>query len=156
LFFRSARSLEVSDEIDFLLNTLGLNRRSQSYTLVFGDVAASDTEIALLTRSMLEIVSNIASTIEVPEQHVDEQRTHATVIERADEETELKPLIRVYSSDTQPEDDFVSVTYRDHWFWVDDRDLASKSMFTFLLFMFSLAEHGQAPVSPVVTISAGG
>ena len=105
---------------------------------------------------MLEIVSNIASTIEVPEQHVAEQRTYATVVERADEDTVLEPLIRVYSSTSEPEDAFVSVTYRDHWFWVDDRDLRSKRMFTFLLLMFSLAEHGQAPVSPVVTISAGG
>lgn len=156
LFFRSARSLEVADQIDFVLNTLGLNRNSKSYTLAFGDVAASDTEIALLTRSMLEIVSNIASTIQVPDKHVTEQRTYPTVVERADEDTVLDPLIRVHSSATEPDDAFVSVTYRNHWFWVDDRDLSSKRMFTFLLLMFSLAEHGQAPVSPVVTISAGG
>ena len=156
LFFRSARSLEVSDQIEFVLNTLGLARNSKSYSLAFGDVASSDTEIALLTRSMLEIIANIASTIEVPEQHVVERRTYPTIVERVDDETELTPLIRVYSSTNEPDDAFVSVTYRDHWFWVDDRDLNSKRMFTFLLFMFSLAETGQAPVSPVVTISAGG
>ena len=156
LFFRSARSLKVADQIEFVRNTLGLARNSKSYTLAFGDVASSDKEIAMLTRSMLEIVSNIASTIEVPERHVLERRTYPTVVERVDDETELAPLIRVYSSATEPDDAFVSVTYRDHWFWVDDRDLSSKRMFTFLLFMFSLAETGRAPVSPVVTISAGG
>ena len=156
LLFRSGRSLEVADQIEFVRNTLGLARNSRSYTLAFGDVASSDKEIAILTRSMLEIVSNIASTIEVPQQHVTERRTYPTIVERIDEDTLLEPLIRVYSSTTEPDDAFVSVTYRDHWFWVDDRDLSSKRMFTFLLFMFSLAETGQAPMSPVVTINAGG
>ena len=55
-----------------------------------------------------------------------------------------------------PPDAYVAVPYRDHWFWIDDRDLASKRMFSFLLFMFSLAESGRAPQAPVVTISAGG
>lgn len=156
LFFRGARSLEVADQIEFVRNTLGLARNSKSYSLTFGDVAATDTEIAVLTGSMLEIISNIASTIEVPEQHVIERRTYPTIIESAGEGTELTPLIRVHSSTTEPSDAFVSVTYRDHWFWVDDRDLDSKGMFTFLLFMFSLSEADRAPVLPVVTIGAGG
>jgi hypothetical protein len=62
---------------------------------------------------MLEIVSNIASTIEVPEKHVAERRTYPTVVERVDKETELSPLIRVYSATIEPDDAFVSVTYRD-------------------------------------------
>ena len=36
-------------------------------------------------------------------------------------------LIRIHSSKTKPDDSFVAVSYRDHWFWIDDRDLKTKA-----------------------------
>jgi hypothetical protein len=36
----------------------------------------------------------------------------------------------------------VAVPYRGYWFWIDDRDMASKRMFTFLMFIFTLVETG--------------
>jgi hypothetical protein len=156
LFFRSTRAIQVEDEIEFVRNTLGLKRGAQTFNLVFGAFPTSDTEIALQTRSMLEIVSNLASTIDVPEQHVEERRTIKTFREKLDDGTKLSPLIHVHTTSDEPDDAFVAVPYRDIWFWIDDRDLASKRMFSFLLFMFSLAETGHVPSAPVVTISAGG
>jgi hypothetical protein len=44
------------------------------------------------------------------------------------------------------------VPYKDHWYWIDDTDLDSKRIFTFLMILFSLAETGQAPAAPVVTV----
>ena len=42
--------------------------------------------------------------------------------------------------------------YRGQAFWIDDRDLASKRMFTFLRMFSSIAETGVAPQAPVLTI----
>jgi hypothetical protein len=47
------------------------------------------------------------------------------------------------------------VKYRDLWFWIDDRDIESKRMFTILLLMVNLAESGQPAAAPLVTIPAG-
>ena len=35
------------------------------------------------------------------------------------------PLARIRSGTVQPWDAYAAIRYRDHWFWIDDRDLAA-------------------------------
>ena len=49
-------------------------------------------------------------------------------------------------------DAFVAVPYRNYWFWIDDRDLLSKEVFSFLLFMFSLLDTSGAAAAPVMSV----
>jgi hypothetical protein len=46
------------------------------------------------------------------------------------------------------------IRYRDYWFWIDDRDLPSKGVYSFLMFLFTLTESGGGQVSPVLTVPA--
>ncbi len=64
------------------------------------------------------------------------------------------PVARVLSGEGAPADAYVAVRYRNHWFWIDDRDLASKRAFSFLKIFSSIAETGVAPQQPVLTIPA--
>jgi hypothetical protein len=52
-------------------------------------------------------------------------------------------------------DAFVAVPHHGYWYWIDDRDLPSKRMFSFLMFIFTLAETGGKEGGPIVTIPAG-
>jgi hypothetical protein len=45
------------------------------------------------------------------------------------------------------------VQRRNHWFYIDDRDFASKRVFSVLLIFLSLAETGQTSGGPALTIS---
>jgi hypothetical protein len=48
---------------------------------------------------------------------------------------------------------FVAVHYRDHWFWIDDRDIHSIYMLNFLMILFSFTERGKSePEAPVITV----
>ena len=118
-------------------------------------VLSADKELAMLTRSILDILIDMASFITVPEVHVQERR----VVPTADPETgpggPIPPLVRIQSSAEKPGDAFVTVPYRGHWYWIDDRDLSSKGLFTFLMFLFTLVETGDKGAPPVVTIPAG-
>ncbi len=67
-------------------------------------------------------------------------------------ESGFPALIRVHSGDSRPTDAYVAVRYRDQWFWIDDRDLSSKRVFSFLMLLFSLTEKDTLQAAPIVTV----
>jgi hypothetical protein len=115
-------------------------------------VAANDKEIALLTRSMVEVLRDISSVIAVPEVHVTEHRVTPTPDADPGPSGPVPPLIRIASSVDRPSDAFVAVPYRGHWFWIDDRDVASKHLLSSLMFLFTFVQTGAKDAAPVLTI----
>jgi hypothetical protein len=59
---------------------------------------------------------------------------------------------RAHPRDAYESDAFVSVRYRDYWFWIDERALYSKRTFSFLMYLFMLTETGGVQAAPVVTV----
>jgi hypothetical protein len=131
---------------------MGLDPTGREFQVVYGSVAANDTQIAMLTRSILEILIDLSSSIAVPEAHVTDRRVTATAEAEVGPSGPIRPLIRVESSPDRPADAFLAVPYRGYWFWIDDRDMASKRLFTFLMFVFTLVETGAKDGAPVLTI----
>jgi hypothetical protein len=97
-------------------------------------------------------MAELAAGIDVPEQDLLEGR--ATPRDLSPAGAAVAPLVRIRSGSDRPLDAYAAVRYRDHWFWVDDRDLGSKRMFMFLMIFSSLAETGAVPQAPVLTIPA--
>jgi hypothetical protein len=123
------------------------------YSLVFGILPSDDGESTILTRSMLEIVSELGSGIHVPAKDVEVQRVAPPPA--FDGAPTLPPLLRVRCAAEVPGDASAAAQYRGQWFWIDDRDIPSKRVFGFLTLLFSLAETGGNPSLPVLTIPAG-
>jgi len=146
----------LNEDSLFVRKVLGLNPTEEEFRVVYGSKAKDSSELAILTRSILQIMNNLASSIEVPDAHVADKRVKMTSPEITSAGTTLAPLIRIQSSSTKPGDAFVAVPYESHWFWIDNRDLKSKGIFSFMMFLFSLTETGGKEGAPVVTISAGG
>ena len=63
-------------------------------------------------------------------------------------------IAHVHSGNEAPADAFVAVRYRGYTFWIDDRDIDSKRVFTFLRMFSSIAETGVTPQVPILTIPA--
>jgi putative Ca2+/H+ antiporter (TMEM165/GDT1 family) len=89
----------------------------------------------------------------VPPEHAADGRTVPSI--QFGEESGRKQLVRITSSTEEPENAFVAVRYRDHWYSIDDRDFKSKSVFTFVMILFSLTESGDKTRLPVITIPTG-
>ncbi|HEU4342229.1 MAG TPA: hypothetical protein VFU31_11710 [Candidatus Binatia bacterium] len=134
---------------------LGLDPKSEEFSVVYGSVAANDKEIAILTRSMLEILIDLASYIEVPAASATERRTFPTPAPEVVNGAPLAPLIRILSSPQIPADAFAAVPYQQDWYWIDDRDLGSKRLFSFIMFLFTLTETGEKQGAPIITIPVG-
>ena len=78
-------------------------------------------------------------------------------VQKGDEAQASGAKIRIHSclGQAKPDDAFVAVRYRNWWFWIDDRDFASKRLFGFLMFLFTLVEEPSKEGTPIVTIPAG-
>jgi hypothetical protein len=129
---------------------LGLEAGATDYSLVFGLTPRSPTEIAVLTRSMIEIMVEYGVGIDVP----DAERTEGRVTGGALAAGGAPPfqLVHVLSGPSAPADAYAAVPYRGRWYWVADQDLTSKMRFTLLMILTSLAGTGVAPVTPVITV----
>jgi hypothetical protein len=155
LLLASKRATEVEEDLQFVRKTLGVTPdRNGETTVSFGLLPRNPNEIALLTRSMSEILLEVAAGIEVPAEHVTQGRTAAATRLNSAENPRDRPLISIRSSASPPADSYAAIRYRDTWYWISDDDLASKRVFTFLMIFFSLAETGVTPQAPVLTIPA--
>lgn len=153
--FRRKPSPETEADQAEVRRLLGLDPKAEEISVVYGSVASGDKEIALLTRSMLDILVDLASYIEVPVTYVDERRTYATPAPESSSGAPVVPLIQILSSAQPPTDAFAVTSYRQDWYWIDDKDLRSKSLFSFIMFLFTLTETESRQGAPVITLPAG-
>ena len=148
----------IAPEIEVALKEvnaiLGLKPGVQEVNVQYGLIPKNDTELAMLTRSTLQIMIELATQIDVPEHHVTEGRTIPSLVQEKIDEEHLGRLIRIHNSKEKPEDAHVAVRYMDYWYWLDDRDFKSKRTFAFLMILFSLTETGGKEGLPLVTIPA--
>lgn len=150
VFFRQEVGPELIRDIEFVAKALNLElQKKGELTLTFGAHQTKSSEIALLTRSMLEIMIEAGAGIQIPEQHLTEGRAARLSPLAAGAEP---PFLIIHSGSDRPSQPFSTVRYRDTWYWIDDRDLASKARFSFFLLFFSLAETGTPPLAPVITV----
>ncbi len=154
LVLRGKRDPETDALSAAIRQMLGLNPSATDFNVVYGAVQKDDREIALLTRSILEVLIDLSKDIEVPDIDVREKRVSPTLVDTSADQT-IPPLVHIRSSSEKPSDSYVSVPYRNSYFWIDDRDLMSKKLFSFLMFIFTLVETGEKGAAPVVTIPTG-
>jgi len=148
---RSAESgTELSKDGRRVRELLGLAEDISEFEIAYGLVPRSRNEVAMLSRSMMEIMLQLGLGIDLPGDHAAGGR--ALPGQRQPGDTQAKPLVHIRSGTEAPADAYAVVPYKGYWYWIDDDDIVSKRIFTFLLILFSLAETGQSGAAPVVTV----
>jgi len=155
MVFSKKPNPEIEAERDEVRKLLGLDPQTNEFNVVYGSVAANDKEIAILTRSVLEILVDLSSYIDVPRVNVEQKRTFPSPGPEVVNGAPVPGLIRIHSSAHKPDDAFAAVPYRQDWYWIDDKDFASKRLFSFIMFLFTLTDSGDKQGAPIVTIPAG-
>jgi hypothetical protein len=153
LFFRRndvpADIVEKAAEIRRLLK---LPPDRQQFVLIYSPARGAENELAVNTRSMLQIMGAFSTYLDVPEEHL---KDHSAVpaFEHAPPETR-QDVVRIRSGKEKPAAAFAAVRYRDYWFWIDDGDFMTKRAMTAVMFFFTLSGTGGTEQLPLITIPA--
>ncbi|MHB8900117.1 MAG: hypothetical protein ACYC6Y_15315 [Thermoguttaceae bacterium] len=122
----------------------------REFRVAFGGTATKPNEIAILSRSVIRILSELATYVDVPVDHLVSGKAPPLGNQQADEE----PPFQVRCGCQEPCDPFVAVCYEGHWFWIEKSDYRSKRTLTYLLVLLALADTGAKESLPVITIQA--
>jgi hypothetical protein len=140
---------ETLEQIAEVRRLLHVDPEAQELKLVYAATSANDKELAVLTNSMLHIMMQLSAYVDIPPEHVKEGRAMPgwEAIGKGDG-------IDIRCSDEEPDDAFVAVEYRKHWFWIDDRSLMSKRALVLLMMLFTLVDTNEEESLPLITIPA--
>jgi hypothetical protein len=155
LVLSSRTSPEAKRDLDFVLAALHVRPgENGEIALTFGAQPRGEAEIALLSRSMLGVLLEVANGIETPAADVARGRVNPSSRRADAADPRDGPFVRIHSGPGAPGDAYARVHYRGVDYWIGDDDLVSKRTFTFLMIFFALAETGVPANAPVLTIPA--
>ena len=145
---------QVAQDVALVKKTLNLDSYKNELTITYGALQTRPDEVAILSRSMIQIMTVIASDMDVPAEHVSQGKTSANRVLGSNPPPLDLPLVRIHSGATRPSNVFSAVRYAHTgtWYWISSDDFTSKRNFSTILLLMSLAETGATAVAPMLTI----
>jgi hypothetical protein len=154
VFFRRGDvPADIAEKGAEIRRLLKMPAAQQRFVLTYSPVRGDTNELAVNSRSMLQIMQAFASHLDVPEAHLKDHSASPS-IENASAPESSQHNVRIYSGKEKPANAFAAVRYRDHWFWVNNGDFKTKRALTVIMFFFTLVDTGGAEKLPLVTIPA--
>ncbi len=137
------------DRTDTLIALLGLDPNADRFEVVLAVAPADRRQIAVWTRSLIEILSDLSSGVEEPDEVPQPQLVGQRSVPSA-------AALRINSSVSPipPQETFVAVAYEDRWYWIEQDDRWSKRAFSMLLLLTTIIERDDRGPGAVLTIPA--
>lgn len=141
---------ELAKELTEVRRLLRIDPKRSDFRVVFGAAATDPTEIAILSRSVIRILSELSTNVYVPPEHL----ASGIAPDLGGALPEAQPPLQVYSGCARPCDAFAAVCYEGRWFWINKNDFFSKRTMGYLLVLLALSDTGAKENLPVITIQA--
>jgi hypothetical protein len=120
--------------------------------LAYSPVRGGENELAVNSRSMVQIMAAFSTFLDVPEAHLKDHSAVPALEHSAPENR--RDMVRIHSGKDKPSTAFAAVRYRDYWFWIDQGDWQTKRALTAVMFFFTLGETTSDEKLPLITIPA--
>jgi len=133
------KSLRVSEII-------GLEPGRDRYRVIYAPFKSDPGTLSIQTRSVIQMLAAMSGFIEVPAEIASFAAPGYDVAQASE-----RPF-RVLSGPERPEQNFAQVKYKDYWYWIENSDMASKRVFTLMLFITTLTNQAHDQNAPVLTI----
>ena len=144
---------EAADDLRRLLELLRVDPQARELKVEPGLTARGGNSLVLRTRSLIEVMGQLAADVDVPPDDLEAGRTFR--VPPPGNVRAALPRLVVHNDRFEPGDAMVAAYYSGRWFWIDDKDVDSKRVFTFLMLLASLAESARPGQAPLITIPAG-
>ncbi len=154
--FASSKDPQAEAEKQEVRSLLGLRPGLQRFEVYYGGYSGKDNEISMMTRSMLQVMLELATGVQVPQADVAEHRANPGLVEGQAGGLQPAPAVNILSGGKEPADASVAVQYNGQWFWIADTDIRSKNMFGSVMLLFSISDIGAKGSGPIVTVPANG
>ena len=141
---------ELAKELAEVRKILRVDPELGEFRVTFGATAANPNEIAILSRSIIRILTELSAFVDVPPEH----QISGIAPPIGDQFTDGPQAFRVLSGAKKPCDPFVAVCYEGRWFWIEKTDFQSKRTLAYLLVLLALADTGSKESLPIITIQA--
>lgn len=118
----------------------------------------SKGNIGILTRSLLSCMYFLSHCVDVPKKDIKSKKAveySKEFLKNEDIKGIYRDLMNICSSPIKPKDAYVSIKYRDSWFYIQDCDLQSKRTFMLLLELYNLQAQERKASGPVLTLPIG-
>jgi len=120
----------------------------------YGGYSGRSDEIAITTRSMLQIMLELGVIAQIPEADVAAGRAIPGFTSGPAGAGPSAPLLNIQSGNSAPTDAYVAVPYKGRWFWIAENDVRSKLIFGSVILLFSISDVGVRSAPAVVTVPA--
>lgn len=144
---------EIAAKIAEIGSLLHLTAQRQNIQVRYGGWSGKGDEIAMVTRSMLQVMVELGVLAHVPEADIAAGRASKGNTETPANDGQPS-LLNIHGGSAPPSDAYAAVQYRGRWFWIADNDIRSKSIFSSVMLLFSISEVGIKSAAPVVTVPA--
>jgi len=152
-FRRDDVTPDIAEKGTEIRRLLKLSAHPQKFTLIYSPMRGAESELAVNSRSMMQIMQALASHVDVPEPHLEDSSAWPSP-ENGSTSESRQQTVRIYSGKTKPATAFAAVRYRDWWFWVDNGDRQTKRALSTVILIFTLADAGSNEKLPLITIPA--
>ncbi len=139
---------EVQADRALVRRLLGLSAETSEFRVVPGPWTGRDNVIAMRDSLGDAGTPRAIGLVDVPADHVRDGLAFPAPPRPAEGQEAVPPLMRISSGASRPGTPFTAVRYGDLWYWIDNGDLKSKSVFTFLLILMTLADTGEKAPAP--------
>ena len=149
-----------ADQIGEVYDLLQLDRGRDNFRLNTDFLDVTGGEWSVRTRSISSLLYYLSQNVETPGAHESAGLVTVTASKNGGvfdwSDTPGGSLFKVRVGSKRPDDAYIATFYRDHWFWIEDVDLQSKSTFMLLRQLFDLQAGQTTYHGPTLTLPVGG
>lgn len=132
-----------------LRQLLGMDAARHDLPIVFGLGTGQPDELTIHTRSIIEVMRALSQVVPLRPSFRGESRNDLNPVDP------LLSKVRIHAGGTAPADAFAAVSHRGRSYWIDQDDVETIELISFVMLLLNVADTTSNTQLPIVTIPSG-